>query len=139
MSAGQNSIIQYGDYNTIQNLVYGVLYSTSTGYGQNPADGTVAINGTPSGLNPGNVSTGGANVTTDIIRAAQWNALFNDIQRLSYHQLNAAPTFNGTALSTYIDDTTTYTTHVSDTERSYYLLVAQGLTSSNSVNVGGVT
>jgi hypothetical protein len=124
MAYGTGAKIEYTDYNTIQQAVYGVLY---TKYGQTPQ--TVTLNG-----GTGQVTDTTSNTLTSIIRYQQWNALQNDINALNYHLLGTLPVYNSTGLTT-----ATKTTKISNSDRAAYLAVANALTSSSSVTVGGVT
>jgi hypothetical protein len=124
MSAGQGNTIEASDYNTIQQLIYGVIASK---YGNSLQ--TVSTNG-----GTGTVSYGGSNNPINVIRYEQWNALQNDITALNYHLLGTTPVYNGSPLTT-----ATTTTKISNADRAAYLAVAQGLSSSTSTTVGGVT
>lgn len=114
MSAGVGNLIQANDYNTIQSTIAGVFGQYSTGYGQTLQSSQVATSGR--------------------ITASQWNALQNDITAVNYHQLNAAPSYNGSPLTT-----ATTTTKIRDADRAAYLAVAQALANSSGSTVGGVT
>jgi len=111
---GVGSTIAANDYNTIQSTIAGVLGKNSAGYGQSLASSQVASN---------------AKIT-----AAQWNALQTDISVVNYHQLNTAPSYGGTGLTT-----ASTSIKIKDSDRVAYLAVAQALASSSPSSVGGVS
>jgi hypothetical protein len=111
---GVGSTIAANDYNTIQSTIAGVLGQNSAGYGQALSSGQVSSN---------------AKIT-----AAQWNALQNDISAVNYHQLNAAPSYGGSGLTT-----ATTSIKIKDSDRAAYLAVAQALANSSSSSIGGVS
>jgi hypothetical protein len=126
MAYGTGGIVEYTDYNTIQQLVVNVLGQYSTGYGQSPQ--TITVNG-----GTGVVSYGTSNISTNRIRYSQWNALQADINALNYHLLGVAPSYNSSPLKT-----ASATTIISNSDRAAYLAVAQALTNSSSSTIGGV-
>ena len=107
---GVGSKIVANDYNTIQSAIAGVLGQNSAGYGQAPSSSQVA--------------------STSKITAAQWNALQNDISAVNYHQLNAAPSYSGSGLTT-----ASTSIKIKESDRAAYLAVAQALASSSSINI----
>jgi hypothetical protein len=127
MAYGTGGIVEYTDYNTIQQLVVAILGQYSTGYGQSPQ--TVTVNG-----GTGQVSYGTSNIANNRIRYAQWNALQADITALNYHLLGTAPVYNSSALTT-----ATSTTQIRDADRAAYLAVATALTNSGPTTIGGVS
>jgi hypothetical protein len=127
MAYNTGSIVEYTDYNTIQQLVVNILGTYSTGYGQSPQ--TVAING-----GTGQVSYGTSNISQNRIRYQQWNALQADITALNYHLLGTAPVYNGNQLTT-----ATSLTQIRDADRAAYLAVASALTNSSPSTIGGVS
>ena len=127
MAYNTGSIVEYTDYNTIQQLVVNILGTYSTGYGQSPH--TVAING-----GTGQVSYGTSNISQNRIRYQQWNALQDDITALNYHLLGTAPAYNGNPLTT-----ATSLTQIRDADRAAYLAVASALTNSSPSTIGGVS
>ena len=111
---GVGSKIVANDYNTIQSAIAGVLGQNAAGYGQAPSSSQVA--------------------STSKITAAQWIALQNDISAVNYHQLNAAPSYSGSGLTT-----ASTSIKIKESDRAAYLAVAQALASSSSSSVGGVS
>jgi len=111
--AGVGSKIAANDYNTIQSTIAGILGQNAAGYGQTLSSSQVSTNGK--------------------ITAAQWNVLQNDISTVNYHQLNAAPSYGGSGLTTATTSVT-----IKDSDRAAYLAVAQALASSSSSSIGGV-
>jgi hypothetical protein len=111
---GVGSTIVANDYNTIQSTIAGILGQNSAGYGQTLQSGQVATSGK--------------------ITAAQWNALQNDISAVNYHQINSAPSYNSSPLTT-----ATTSVKISESDRAAYLAVAQALSSPSSSSVGNVS
>jgi hypothetical protein len=114
MAAGQGSKIQDTDYNTIQAIVYNILYNV---YGQRDLN-TVTLNGGTGQVT--NSTNFRSDTPTTVARAPQWNALQNDINRIQRHIYNTVPSL------------TTDTTSVSigEAERAANLAAATALNSS---------
>jgi len=129
--SGVGTNIAANDYNAIQGAIAGLLGTGIGGYGQPVYSGQVSTSGT--------------------ILASQWQALLTDIAAVNYHQLNAAPRYNGSNLTipsngtgvSNMIGTTTYTNAVpavkiKDSDRAAYLAVANALINPNPSTVGSV-
>jgi hypothetical protein len=128
---GVGTNIAANDYNAIQGAIAGLLGTGIGGYGQTVRSGQVSTSGT--------------------ILASDWQALLTDIAAVNYHQLNAAPRYNGVNLTvpsngTGVSNTvgsTTYTNaspavKIKEADRAAYLAVARALVNLNPSTVGSV-
>ena len=129
--SGVGTNIAANDYNAIQGAIASLLGTGIGGYGQTVYSGQVSTSGT--------------------ILASQWQALLTDIAAVNYHQLNAAPRYNGAVLTVPSNGTgvstmvgpTTYTNaspavKVKEADRAAYLAVARALVSPNPSTVGSI-
>lgn len=112
MAYGTGLTIQDSDYNTIQAIVYNILYNI---YGQRDLN-TVSING-----GTGQVTHTTAATSTSIDRYQQWNALQTDIGRVQRHINNTTPTLT----------TATTSVQISNSDRAAYLAAATALNGLN--------
>lgn len=126
--AGVGTTIVANDYNAIQIAIASVLGQVTGGYGTALQSGQV--------------------LSTAKITSAQWNDLQTDISNVNYHQLNTAPSYNGSPLTTASNGgsvaykgnpNTPPATKIRDADRAAYLAVANALANSSSSTVGGVT
>jgi len=114
--AGNMTTVAANDFNTIQAAIAGIYGKVPAGYGQNLSTFDAAV-------------ATGAKITT-----AQWNALQADITAVNWHQLNAAPVYNGNPLTT-----ATNTVKVRQADRAAYLAVALALSNPSPTTIGGVS